>query len=78
MIIEKIISYSWLEKKNIVHSFKCTTCQNNTCYRPQDQHELTFLEGFYLCSKCEKEVVYYDDDFTRFESEVRPTQLQLF
>ena len=78
MIIEKVISFSWLEKKNVVHLFKCTTCNSDTCYRPTDQSRLTFLEGFYLCTKCEKEVVYYDNDFTRVESQVSPIQLQLF
>lgn len=55
--------------------FQCTKCGCKVCDRPSDQVNLTFLEGFYVCRNCKREVVYFDSDF--ISTEVQSSQLSL-
>ena len=61
----------------VQQTFKCLDCGFNKCYRPKKQYGLTFFEGFFRCCKCQKELVYYSDDFARKELP-EPLQLNLF
>lgn len=65
-------SYNGNERKQ---EFKCLDCGCTECYREKYQAHYSFLEGSFFCKYCNKEIVYYDDDFTG--SDVIPPQLKL-
>lgn len=44
-------------------TFECSECFGCDFERPKGQEELTFYEGYFLCSDCGKQVHYHDEDF---------------
>lgn len=60
---------------SITWQFKCN-CGCDDFYRPKDiAYCISFFEGSFCCSHCDKEHDYYSYAFTRVSA---PTQLELF
>lgn len=48
----------------VVITFHCSKCNSKDFYRDAEVAKTcaTYLEGYFNCSGCHREVVYYDDD----------------